>query len=185
MTRHLLASAAATALGTAAMPAAAQDQAPPPPAWVDPQAPHYPGPPPMPADGHGAPFAHPLPPGAYPPPYPPRAGPYPGGPGPHERGPMVWDGEEGPAYGSGSSYWYAYQSGGAACGCPSYTWVPVPIQTHYRYSAPLRHVEEIVEEKVIREEVVESKTIPVRREVKYVKAAPRKVTEGKVVRATK
>ena len=190
MPRHLLAFAAAALVGVAAMPAAAQDHAPPPPAWGDPQAPHYPGPPPMPAgpDGYGAPFAHPLPPGTYPGgpiPYPPQAMPHSGGPGPYERGPMVWHGEEGPAYGAGSSYWYAYQAGGAACGCPSYTWVPVPIETHYRYSAPLRHVEEVVEEKLVRERVAESKIVPVRRATKYVKAAPAKVTKGKVVHSTK
>lgn len=176
MTRHLLAFAAASALGAAAMPAAAQDQAPPAPAWGDPQAPHYPGSPPMPAgpDGYGAPFAHPLPPGAYP-----------GGPGSYQHGPMVWHGEEGPDSGAGSGYWYAYQAGGASCGCPSYTWVPVPIETHYRYSAPLRHVEEVVEERVVRQPAVESKIVPARRATKYVKAAPVKVTKGKVVRSTK
>lgn len=179
MTRHLLAFAAATAFATAAMPAAAQDDGPPPPAWVDPQAPPYPGPPPMAAGGPGAPFAHPLPPGVYPAPYPPQAAPYPGGPGLYDRGPMVWHGEEGPAYGSGAGHWYAYQFGGAPCGCPSYTWVPVPIETHYRYSAPLRHVEEVVEEKVVRERV------PAPREVKYVKTVPAKVTKDKVVRSTK
>jgi hypothetical protein len=149
MTRHLLAFAAATAFAAAAIPAAAQDGGPPP-AWVDPQAPHHPGPPPMAPDSPGAPFAHPLPPGVYRAPYPPQAGAYPGGPGPYPPSPMVWHGEEGAVYGSGSSYWYAYQSGGAPCGCPSYTWVPVPSETHDRYSAPLRRVEEVVEEKVVR-----------------------------------
>lgn len=177
MPRHLLSFAAATALGAAAAPAMAQDHAPPPPAWDDPQAPRYPGPPPMTAgpEEHGAPFVHRLPPGVYPQPYPPQAGPYPypGGPGPYAEGPMVWHGEE------GSSYWYAYQSAGAPCGCPSYTWVPQPIETRYRYSPPLRHVEEVVEEKVVRERA------PARRAVKYVKAAPAKITKNKVVRSTK
>jgi hypothetical protein len=138
----------------------------------------------MATDGHGAPFAHAVPPGVYPAPYPLRAGPYPGGPGPYQRGPMAWHGEEGAVYGSGSSYWYAYESG-APCGCPSYTWVPVPIETRYRYSAPLRHVEEVVEEKVLRERAVERKIVPVRPAAKYVKAASAKVTKGKVVAGTK
>ena len=55
----------------------------------------------------------------------------------------------------------------------------LPIETHYRYSAPLRHVEEVVEEKVVRERV------PAPREVKYVKTVPAKVTKDKVVRSTK
>ena len=163
MTRHLLAFVAATAFGLVAAPATAQDGAPPPPAWGDPQAPRYPGPPPMP-QGHyddGAPFAHPLPPGVYPAPYPEQARPYPVGPGPYQQGPMVWHGEEGPAYGSGSSYWYAYQSAGAPCGCPSYSWVRVPIET-----------------------VVESKIVPAAPATKYVKSAPAKITKGIVVRTT-
>jgi hypothetical protein len=100
---------------------------------------------------------------------------------------MVWHGEGGPAYGAGSGagYWYAYQAGGAPCGCPGYTWVPVPIETHYRYSAPIRRVKEVVEEKVVREPVVEQKIVPVRRAVKYVKTAPAKVTKSKVVKSTK
>jgi hypothetical protein len=98
---------------------------------------------------------------------------------------MAWHGEWSPAYGAGAGggYWYAFQAG-APCGCPGYTWVPVPIETHYRYSAPIRHVEEVVEDKVVREEVVETKTVPVRRQTKYVKAAP-KVTKGKVVKSSK
>ena len=187
MTRHLLAFVAATAFGLVAAPATAPDGAPPPPAWGDPQAPRYPGPPPMP-QGHyddGAPFAHPLPPGVYPAPYPEPARPYPVGPGPYQQGPMVWHGEEGPAYGSGSSYWYAYQSAGAPCGCPSYSWVRVPIETHYRYSAPLRHVAEVVEQKVVREKVVESKIVSAAPATKYVKSAPAKITKGKVVRTAK
>jgi hypothetical protein len=145
----------------------------------------------MPAepDGYGAPFARPLPPGANPPPYPPQGVPYPGGPGPYEHGPMAWHGEGGPGYdygyGAGGSYWYAYQAPGASCGCPSYTWVPVPVETRYRYSAPLRHVEEVVEEKVVHERVRESKIVPVRPATKYVKAAPSKMTKGKLVRTTK
>ncbi len=187
MTRHLLALAAATAFGAAAAPAVAQDGPPPPPARTDPQSAPYPAPPPASAgpDGYGAPYAHPLPPGVYPGrPYPPQAMPYPAGSYPH--GPMAWRGEGGPAYGGiGSSYWYVYQTGGAPCGCPGYTWVPVPVETHYRYSAPVRHVEEVVEEKVVREQVVEKKVAPVRREVKYVKTAPAKVTKSKVVKRAK
>lgn len=189
MTRHMLALAAATAIGAAAAPALAQDAAPPPHDWADPQVTHPAPPPPGPGpEGYGAPYAHPLPEGVYPGgplPYPPHAMPYPGGPGPEAHGPMAWHGEWSPAYGAGAGggYWYAFQAG-APCGCPGYTWVPVPIETHYRYSAPIRHVEEVVEDKVVREEVVETKTVPVRRQTKYVKAAP-KVTKGKVVKSSK
>jgi hypothetical protein len=183
MTRHLLAFAAATAFGAAAIPAAAQDGPPPPPEWADPQAPHYP--PPVPRDGYGAPFAHPLPSGVYPQPYPPQAVPYPGGPEPYHGGPMVWQGDGEPAYGSGGGYWYAYQSGAPSCGCPAYTWMPVPIETRYSYSAPRRHVQEVVEEKVVRDTVVEPKIVPARPATKYVKARPPKVTKSKVVRSTK
>jgi hypothetical protein len=181
MTRHLLALVAATALGASAVPAAAQDRPPPPaPTWGDPQAPHYPGPPPMPdrADRAGAPFAHPFPPGGY------QAGPYPGGPGPYPGMPMSWQSGPVETEGGGYSYSYGYQS--APCGCPSYTWVPVPVETHYRYSAPVRHVEEVTEERVVREQVVEHKTVRLRPTTKYVKAAPpAKLTKGKVVRSAK
>jgi len=65
-------------------------------------------------------------------------------------------------------------------------WMPVPVETRYRYSAPIRHEREIVEERVVREKVVETKTVPVKRETKYVKSAPRtKYTKDKVVRTTK
>ena len=185
--RHYLAAAAAITLCSAAAPAVAQDEGPPPPAWGDPQAGHNPGSPPVPQwhDGDGAPFAHRPPPGVRPAPYPPHAGPYPGGPGPYERGPMEWHGEYDHGYDGGSSYWYAYQAGGAPCGCPSYNWVQVPIETHYRYSAPLRHVEEVVEEKVVREQVVERKIVPAAPATKYVKTVPTKVTKGKMVRTSK
>nr|WP_166177737.1 hypothetical protein [Altererythrobacter segetis] len=183
MTRHLLAFAAATVLGAAATPAAAQDRSPPRPAWDGPQGPHYPDPMPPPHHSDGAPFAHPLPPGVYPQPYPSQVEPYPGGPGPYEHRPLAGQGEGGLAYGGGSSYWYAYQSGGAPCGCPSYTWIPVPIETRYRYSAPLRHVDEVVEEKVVREQVSERKIVPAQAATKYVKLA--KVPKGKTVRTTK
>ena len=185
MTRHLLALAAATALGTVSAPAVAQ-QAAPPPAWADPQAPLPPGPPPLPAprhggpDGYGAPYAHALPPGVYPGPmpYPPQGMPYPGGLEPY-RGPMAWHGE---AY-DGGGYWYAYQAG-SPCGCPGSTWVQVPVETRYRYSEPVRHVEEVVEEKVVREPVVERKIVRTPpRQVKYVKAAPTKTT--RVVKSAK
>jgi hypothetical protein len=186
MTRNLLAFAAASALGVCAAPAAAQE-APPPAAWGDPQADGYPAPPPMQVgpSGPGAPFAHPLPAGVYPLPYPAHGGTHHGGRGFYQHGPMVWHGESGSFDGVGSGYWYAYQTGGASCGCPSYTWVQVPIETHYRYSAPLRHEEEAVEEQVVHERVVESKIVPARPATKYVKAAPAKVTKGKVVRTTK
>jgi hypothetical protein len=94
---------------------------------------------------------------------------------------MAWHGE---SY-DGGGYWYAYQTG-APCGCPAYNWVEVPVETRYRYSAPVRHVEEVVEEKVVHEPVVERKIVRAPpRQVKYVKAAPTKVTKGKVVKSTK
>ena len=182
MTHHWLAYAAVTALGAAASPAIAQDRAAPPPAWADPQGAPYPAPP-MPAgpEAYDAPHAHPLPPGAYPGgpgPYPPHDMPHPGDQGSYLYGPRAWHDEGG----SGGNYWYAYQSGGAPCGCPSYTWVPVPIETRYRYSAALRHVEEVAENRVIREQVVERKMVPVKAAPKYVKAGPSKITKR---RATK
>jgi hypothetical protein len=64
-------------------------------------------------------------------------------------------------------------------------WVPVPIETRYRYSAPIRHEQEVVEEHVVRRQVVETKTVPVQRETKYVKSAPTKYTKSKTVRTTK
>jgi hypothetical protein len=109
---------------------------------------------------------------------------------------MEWHGA-GPAGGYG--YGYEYHSGPAAapCGCASYAlppvmWMRVPIETHYRYSPPIRRVQETVERRVIREQVVETKTVPVRTSkyvrTKYVKtAAPKMVkeTKGKTVRTTK
>jgi hypothetical protein len=114
-----------------------------------------------------------------------------GGPMP---GPMEWRG--GPA--GGYAYAYEYQAGPAAapCGCPGYVpqvmWMRVPVETRYRYSPPLRHVEEIVETRVVREQVVQTRTVPVRAtkyvKTKYVKSAPTKMvkeTNGKVVRTSK
>ena len=181
MTRHWFAFVASAAFAAAAAPALAQDGPPPPPAppaWGDPQAPHYPAEralPPGP-EAPGAPFAYPASPGVYPAPYPGVPLAYPDN-GPYPHGPMAWHGEAGAGY--------AYQAGGGAgCGCPGYTvtWVPVPIETRYRYSAPVRHVDEVVEE--VDQPIVETRTVPVRRTTKYVKAAP-KVTKGKVVRTTK
>lgn len=201
MTRHCLAYVAAAALTAAAAPAFAQAGPPPPgamppgppPGWVDPQAPQYPGPDGMPREGYrhgpdgdgpdhaGVPFRHPLPPGAY----PDGPGRYP--PGPMMPAPMPWGGP-GPAYG-GYGYANQYGAGPATCGCaalPPVMWVPVPVETRYRYSAPIRHERQIVEERVVRERVVETKTVPVRREAKYVKSAPHpKYTKDKVVRTTK
>lgn len=191
MTRHLLALATATSLAAAGAPALGQDRPPPPappPGWSDPQVQPYPAPPPMPAGpgAPGAPFAHPLPPGVYsggPVPYRPEDGPYPGGPPAYPGMPIGWHGGSGPAYGGG--YWYAYQFNGSTCGCPAaVTWVPAPVQTHYSYSAPVRHVTEVVEEKVVRDRVTERKIVPVPRPTKYVKAAPAKMTKGNL-RATK
>jgi hypothetical protein len=204
MTRHWITLAAAAAtFGTVATPAAAQDG--PPPGWTDPQVPDHRAPHAMPegpggrdayvvpeGPGYpGAPYAHPLPPGGYPD-APMRA---PQGYGQwrdaRPAGPGAWHGDG--RYGYGEGYGYAYQGGavGAPCGCPGYmvTWVPVPIETRYRYSPPIRHEREVVEEHVVHETVVETKTVPVRSSkyvrTKYVKSAPAKVTKGKVGRATK
>jgi hypothetical protein len=192
MTRHWLAFAAATAFAGFAAPALAQDDGPPP-AWTDPQAPdgpdfhggpYAPGVQPMPGAVYpGAPFARPLPPGAM----PPSPAPYPGGPMPYPPGPMAWHGGPGPV-GPGYAYGYPYGPGPAPCGCGggyTVTWVPIRIETRYRYSPAVRHEREIVEEHVVSREVVETKTVPVRRETKYVKPAPAKLTKGKVVRSTK
>ena len=202
MTRHWLAFVAATAFTAAAAPATAQDRPPPPPmpmhnghpmapppGWADPQAPRYPGPEAGPYPG--APYAHPAYPEAYhggpevhhdgPAPYPMVPDQYPGGPGGYVYGPTVWHGEDGAG---GYIYSYAYQTG-APCGCPGnqVMWVPAPVQTRYSYSAPIRHERVVVEEKVV-EHVVETKTVPVRREVKYVKTA-RAPRETKVTKDTK
>jgi len=181
MTRHWFAFVATAAFAAAAAPTLAQDGPPPPPVWSDPQAPHYPADRAIPRgpEATGAPFAHPVAPGAYrdaPPPYPD---------GPYPRGPEAWHGEAWHDRG----YGYGYQvGGGAGCGCPGYTvtWVPVPIETRYRYSAPVRHVEDVVDE--VNEPIVETRTVPVRRTTKYVKATKTtkpKITKGKVVRSTK
>lgn len=175
MKRHWLAFAAASAF--AATPVFAQE-GPPPPGWAASQAPHYPTPrgEREGSDAPGAPFAHRLPPGAYP-----------DRPEHHPHAPMAWRGEEGAAAAYG--YPYGYGPAAAPCGCPGYgvpvMWVPIPIQTHYLYSEPTRHVDEVVEERTVEREVVESRTVPVHRATKYVKTAPPKLAKGKVVRTTK
>lgn len=189
MTRHWLAFVAATALGAAAAPVFGQGAPPPPPpgaypaapgTWADPQRPHYPGPDAAP----GAPYAHPLPPGAYPGeplPYPP--GPYPE-PG-HYRapGPMVWHGEGAPP----PVYGDPYGPAAAPCGCPGYgvpvMWVRVPIHTRYSYSPAIRHESDVVESRVV--DRVVTRSVPVRREGKYIKTAPAKVTKSTKARRTK
>jgi hypothetical protein len=93
--------------------------------------------------------------------------------------------------GAGYGYGYQYGAAPAPCGCAAYPappvmWVPVPIQTRYSYSPPIRHDREVVEEKVISERVAETVTAPVKRETKYVKSsAPAKYTKKKVVKTTK
>lgn len=177
MTRHSLALVAASVLLAAAMPAAAQDAPPAPvphpaaPAWADPQAPHYPASPAGP-DYAGAPFARPLPPGAYPggpAPYPDYSEPLP---------PLPWHGEAGPGYGYHGEYGYLP----APCGCAGYgypvMWVRVPIETRYSYSEPVRHEKTIVEERTVHE------TVPARR-TKYVPPPATKMTKGKIVRSAK
>lgn len=204
MTRHSLAFLATIALAALSAPALAQDGPPPPPpgvpmpgpppGWVDPQAPQYPAPYGLPGDpyhhGHsdrgpdhaGAPFVHPGPPESYP------EGPAPYPPGPMAHGPMAW---RGPAMAPGYGYGYGLQPGAvpAPCGCaasalPPVMWVPVPVETRYRYSAPVRRESVVVEEHVIRERVAER--VPVHHETKYVKSAPpTKYTKSKVVKTTK
>jgi hypothetical protein len=102
---------------------------------------------------------------------------------------MGWHGAPGPVYAPGGGYVYGYQEGAPAapCGCGggyAVTWVPIRIETRYTYTPAIRHEREVVEESVVRQEVVETKTVPVR-ERKYVRAAPAKPTKGKVVRTTK
>jgi hypothetical protein len=190
--RHWLAFAAATAFGAAGAPALAQNAPPPPPAappaWVDPQAPQGPVVPGGPYGAQalpagpaypGAPFAQPHPPGVVPGmPVPP--------PGGYVYGAT---GGAGPVYGANYGYTYGYQPGaGAPCGCGccgggyTVTWVPIRIETRYSYSAPIRHERDVVENTVVPQEVVETKTVPVR-ESKYVRSV--KPTKGKVVRTTK
>jgi hypothetical protein len=156
--RRYLAYAFAAAFAAMGAPAVAQDAPPAPGAapvtqgWVDPQAPLYPSPLPVPqvdAGGSGAPFARPLPPEALAP--------------------------------------YAYRYAGNPCGCPGYvyppvSWVPVPIQTRYVYSAPIRHESEVVEEKIVEEQVGP----PVR--VRPKRAAPSRSprrAKSKLVRTTR
>jgi len=165
--RQLIYAVAAALLANTA-PALTQDHSPTTdPAvasspWSDPQTPQGPrseidsrrqvdGP-----DGTGAPFARPLPPEAYPARPPAGVAGYPSG--------------------------YGY--GGSSCSCtgyayPAVAWVPVPIETRYRFSAPIRHESEIVEEKIVEEQVTSQ--VPV--SPKHVKRA--RQTKGKVVRATK
>jgi hypothetical protein len=193
MTRHCLAFLTASVLAAVAMPALAQNAPPPPPAevppptWVDPQAPQYPGPDALPHDGAwhgaqkdrpdftGAPFARPL----------PRDG-YREGPAPNPRGPMGW-GPVGPDYGFANRY----GAGPTPCACGGYAyppvvWVRVPVETRYRYSAPLRHENQLVEERVVKEDVAETKIVPAHRKTKYAKSPRRpKQTKGKVIRKTK
>jgi hypothetical protein len=93
--------------------------------------------------------------------------------------------------GPGFAYGSPYVSGPAPCGCGggyTVTWVPIRIETRYRYSPPIRHEREVVEEHVVSRPVVETKIVPVKRTTKYVKRAPAKVTKitkGKVVKTTK
>jgi hypothetical protein len=195
MTRHRLAFLTASILAAVAMPALAQNGPPPPPAdvpppsWIDPQAPQYPGSDAIPHDGAwhgaqkdrpdfaGAPFARPLPPEGY------RAGPAPDPRGPMGRGPVGSD------YGYGFAYRYGTGSAPCACGryaYPPVMWVRVPVETRYRYSAPIRHENQVVEEKVVTEDVAETKIVPAHRKAKYVKSPRRpKQTKGKVVRKTR
>ena len=161
--RHWLAIAALSV--AAAAPALAQDR-PPPPAWGDPQAPEGPV-------IAGAPFV-PPPPGAYPLP----------GPAPFPPGPMPAPGVPGPGFA------YQYGPAPAPCGCGaaaySYAWVPVQVRTNYVYSPAIERVHEVPEERVVYDQAVETRTVPVRRKAKYVKvAAPAKITKGKTVRRTK
>ena len=208
MISRRIATTAAVALMMAAVPAAAQDQPPPPmqppappPGWVDPQAPHYPGPAAGPQWGYPPP-GQPLPPGAYPDaPGAYRAAPdgryegrperYRPMPAPYPPGPGGWHGamgSVGPAYGYPPEQGYAP----GPCGCAAYAyppvaWVQVPVETRYRYSPPIRHVTERVERRVINRVVTETRKVPVR-VTKYVKTAkpvPTKMTKSKVVRTTK
>ena len=74
-----------------------------------------------------------------------------------------------------------------ACGCGGgmvVQWIPVPIQTRYRYSPALRHVEEFPTEQVVYEHVAETRSVP-HRAAKYTKVTQRKLTKGKMVRNTK
>jgi hypothetical protein len=103
---------------------------------------------------------------------------------------MAWQSAPGRGYAADGGYAYGYQYGAPAapCGCGggyTVTWVPIRIETRYRYSPPIRREREIVEERVVSHEVVETKTVPVRRETKYVKPAPVKLTKSKVVKTTK
>lgn len=167
MTRRLLAFIATIFVAAGTSPALANDD-PPAPAWVDPQAPGDP------EDFGGAEALHgPWRPGPWAP-----GVPYPGGP-------MAWHGAAG-----ADGYAYAIASGGAAapCGCasPGYAmvWVPVRIETRYRYTPAIRHEREVVEHETVPAEIVETKSVPVRQS-KYVKVAPAKPARSKIVRSTK
>lgn len=79
---------------------------------------------------------------------------------------------------------YAYRYTANPCGCPGYafpavSWVPVPIQTRYLYSAPIRHESEVVEEKIVEEQVAP----PVR--ARPNRAPARSHARSKVVRTTR
>lgn len=197
MTRRCLAFLAATAMAAVAAPAIAQDGPPtPPPEWTAPQTPDSSGPDaaPQSRDRHapgedspnnaGAPFAHHGPPGAY------RGGAAPFSPESGSRGPTAW-GAPGSAYG----YGYRYGAAPTPCGCAGYAyppvmWVRVPIETRYRYSAPIRHEKDVVHENVVGENVAETKTVPVRTTrhtrssaKKYTKST--KSTKGKAVHTSR
>jgi len=182
MIRHWLSIAAVSALGATAAPALAQNAVQPLPqaGRVASQA-VYTAQQAMPVVQQypGASFAQPIvQPGAQP--LPPGAA-YPAG--------AV----------SGYGYQYGYQGapGAAPCGCTccggySVSWVQVPVQTTYHYSAPIRRDHPIVEEHVVYDRVVENHTVPVRStkyvRTKYVKTAPTKMVKeakGKVVKSAK
>jgi hypothetical protein len=79
---------------------------------------------------------------------------------------------------------YAYRYTANPCGCPSYafpavSWVPVPIQTRYLYSAPIRHESEVVEEKIVEEQVAP------RVRARPNRAPARSHARSKVVRTTR
>jgi hypothetical protein len=81
---------------------------------------------------------------------------------------------------------YAYRYTANPCGCPGYafpavSWVPVPIQTRYLYSAPIRHESEVVEEKIVEEQVAP----PVRARPNRAPARSPRHAKSKVVRTTR
>jgi hypothetical protein len=154
--RRYLAYAFAAALAAAISASAVAQDAPPAPGaatvtqgWVDPQAPFYPSPLPPPQVDSDGAGA-------------PYARPLP----PDALAP------------------YAYRYAETPCGCPGYaypavSWVPVPIQTRYFYSAPIRHESEVVEERIVEEQVAP----PVR--ARPNRAPARSHARSKVVRTTR